>query len=51
MLLNILNNGLEEACVRDGFIRRSLTTCNPRGDQLDPAPPATTSRSTNYIEF
>ena len=25
MLLNILNNGLEEACVRDGFIRRSLT--------------------------
>ena len=26
LLLNILNNGLEEACVRDGFIRRSLTT-------------------------
>ena len=25
MLLNILNNGLAEACVRDGFIRRSLT--------------------------
>ena len=25
MLLNILNNGLEEACVRDGFICRSLT--------------------------
>ncbi|MBR5817091.1 MAG: alanine dehydrogenase, partial [Clostridia bacterium] len=25
MLLNIMNNGLEEACARDGFIRRSLT--------------------------
>ena len=25
MLLNIMNNGLAEACVRDGFIRRSLT--------------------------
>ena len=25
MLLNILNNGVREACVRDGFIRRSLT--------------------------
>ena len=26
MLLNILNNGLAEACVSDGYIRRSLTT-------------------------
>ncbi len=26
MLLNIMNNGVAEACVRDGFIRRSLTT-------------------------
>ena len=25
MLLNIMNNGLTEACVKDGFIRRSLT--------------------------
>ena len=25
MLLNIMNNGLTEACVRDGFIRRCLT--------------------------
>lgn len=25
LLLNILNNGVAEACVRDGFIRRSLT--------------------------
>ncbi|MBR2491192.1 MAG: alanine dehydrogenase, partial [Ruminiclostridium sp.] len=75
MLLNILNNGLKEACVRDGFIRRSLTaykgyltheeTSCIQGRpwiqpekilgiadrQLDPAPPATTSRSTNYIEM
>lgn len=28
LLLNILNNGLTEACVKDGFIRRSLTTYN-----------------------
>ena len=26
MLLNVLNNGVKEACVSDGFIRRSLTT-------------------------
>ncbi len=26
LLLNIMNNGVTEACVRDGFIRRSLTT-------------------------
>ena len=25
ILLNILNNGITEACIRDGFIRRSLT--------------------------
>ena len=25
LLLNIMNNGLKEACVNDGFIRRSLT--------------------------
>ncbi len=28
MLLNIMNNGLKEACVSDGYIRRSLTTYN-----------------------
>ena len=28
MLLNILNNGVKNACVRDGFIRRSLTAYN-----------------------
>ena len=25
MLLSIMNDGLAEACVKDGFIRRSLT--------------------------
>ena len=74
MLLNIMNNGLEEACVRDGFIRRSLTaykgyltheeTSGIQGRpwikpedilgiadrKLDPAPPATTTRSTNFIK-
>ena len=73
LLLNIMNNGLEEACVRDGFIRRSLTcykglltheeTSGIQGRpwirpedvlgiadrKLDPAPPATTTRSNNFI--
>ena len=73
MLLNIMNNGLEEACVRDGFIRRSLTcyrgyltheeTSGIQGKpwirpedilgiadrRLDPAPPATTTKSDNFI--
>ncbi len=73
MLLNILNNGLKEACVRDGFIRRSLTAyegyltheetsaiqnrpwIRPEDileiadRKLDPAPPATTTRSDNFI--
>ncbi|MBO4411002.1 MAG: alanine dehydrogenase [Lachnospiraceae bacterium] len=75
LLLNIMNNGLKEACVRDGFIRRSLTAykgyltheetsaiqnrpwIRPEdvlgiaGRKLDPAPPATTSRSENYIRL
>ena len=75
MLLNIMNNGLAEACVRDGFIRRSLAcykgyltheeTSGIQGKpwirpedilgiadrQLDPAPPATTTRSTNFIKL
>ncbi|MBQ6591223.1 MAG: alanine dehydrogenase [Lachnospiraceae bacterium] len=74
MLLNILNKGLAEACVRDGFIRRSLTAykglltheetsaiqdrpwIRPEdvlgiaGRDLDPAPPATTTRSSNFIK-
>ena len=75
LLLNILNNGLTEACVRDGFIRRSLTAykgyltheetsaiqnrpwIRPRdvlgiADRvLDPAPPATATRSDNFIKL
>lgn len=72
MLLNVLNNGVAEACVRDGFIRRSLTaykgyltheeTSGIQGKpwvkpedvlgiadkNLDPAPPATTTKSNNF---
>ena len=75
MLLSIMNNGLAEACVRDGFIRRSLTcykgyltheeTSGIQGRpwikpedilgiadrKLDPAPPATTTKSTNFIKL
>ncbi|MGE5678394.1 MAG: alanine dehydrogenase [Pseudomonadota bacterium] len=70
---SILNNGVAEACVRDGFIRRSLTTYKGlltheetsaiqgkpwirpedvlgiQDRKLDFAPPATTTRSDNYI--
>lgn len=73
MLLSIMNNGIAEACIRDGFIRRSLTTykgyltheetsgiqgrpwIRPEdvlgiaNKKLDPAPPATTTRSDNFI--
>lgn len=71
---SILNDGVVEACVKDGFIRRSLTAykglltheessaiqnrpwirpedvlgINDR--KLDLAPPATTTRSNNFIE-
>ena len=75
LLLNIMNNGLEEACVRDGFIRRSLTaykgyltheeTSGIQGRpwikpedilgiadrKLDFAPPATTTKSENFIRL
>ena len=75
MLLNILNNGLTQACVRDGFIRRSLTAYKGyltheetsaiqnrpwvkpetilgiEKETLDFAPPATTTRSNNFIEL
>lgn len=71
--MNILDNGVAEACVRDGFLRRSLTvykgyltheeTSALQGRpwirpedilgiadrQLDPAPPATITRSDNFI--
>ena len=72
---NILNLGVEEACVKDGFLRRSLTTykgfltheetsalqnrpwvrpeniLNIADRNLDPAPPATVTRSNNFIEL
>ena len=75
MLLNVMNNGLTEACVRDGFIRRCLTAykgyltheetsaiqnkpwIRPEDilgiadRNLDPAPPATTTRSNNFIKL
>lgn len=75
MLLSIMNNGLAEACARDGFIRRSLTcykgyltheeTSGIQGKawikpedilgitdrKLDPAPAATTTRSTSFIKL
>ena len=75
MLLNIMNNGLKEACVSDGYIRRSLTvykgyltheeTSGVQGRpwirpedilgiadrELDPAPPATVTRSNNFIKL
>jgi alanine dehydrogenase len=70
---SILNDGVVEACVKDGYVRRSLTAykgiltheetsaiqgkpwARPEkvlgieGRKLDPAPPATTTRSTNYL--
>ena len=70
---SILNNGVAEACVRDGFLRRSLTAykgyltheetsalqnrpwVRPEDilgiadRQLDPAPPATVTRSANLL--
>ncbi len=72
---SILKDGLTEACVRDGFLRRSLTCYKgyltheeTSGIQdrpwvkpevilgiedrdLDPAPPATKTRSENYYEI
>lgn len=68
---NVLNCGVKQACVKDGFLRRSLTAYKGHltheessaiqnrpwirpedvlgidGEQLDPAPPATTTRSQN----
>lgn len=70
---SILNNGVEKACARDGFLRRSLTAyrgyltheetsalqnrpwIRPEdilgiaGEALDPAPPATVTRSDNFL--
>ncbi|MCQ4636046.1 alanine dehydrogenase [Anaerovorax odorimutans] len=71
--MKLLNDGVEEACVKDGFLRRSLTvykgyltheeTSALQGRpwirpedilgiadrDLDPAPPATVTRSDNFI--
>lgn len=70
-----MNNGLTEACVRDGFIRRCLTAykgyltheetsaiqnkpwIKPEDilgiadRKLDFAPPATTTKSNNFIKL
>lgn len=70
---SILNHGVEEACVRDGFLRRSLTAyrgyltheetsaiqdrpwarpedvLHLQKEEIDFAPPATRTRSTNFI--
>ena len=75
LLLNIMNNGLTEACVRDGFIRRCLTAykgyltheetsaiqnkpwIKPEDilgiadRKLDFVPPATTTKSNNFIKL
>ena len=73
-ILSILNDGIEEACVKDGFVRRSLTAYKgyltheeTSGIQnkpwtlpedilgiaerkLDFAPPATTTKSSNFYK-
>lgn len=72
---SIMNNGIEEACKKDGFLRRSLTTYKGyltheetsglqnrpwvrpetilgiENAKLDVAPPATITRSENYIKL
>ncbi|MEK4299471.1 NAD(P)-dependent oxidoreductase [Oceanobacillus sp. FSL W8-0428] len=74
-LRSILNNGVKEACIRDGFLRRSLTAyrgyltheetsaiqdrpwarpedvLHIQEEKLDFAPPATPTRSTNFLEL
>ena len=74
MILSILNDGVKECCVKDGFYRRSLTAykgyltheetsaiqnkpwIRPEDileiadRRLDPAPPATVTRSTNFYK-
>ncbi len=75
LLLNVMNNGLVEACVHDGYLRRSLVAYEGlltheetsavqnrpwiRPEEalritdrvLDPAPSATTTRSTNTLSL
>ena len=74
MILSILNDGVKECCVKDGFSRRSLTAykgyltheetsaiqnkpwIRPEDileiadRKIDPAPPATVTRSTNFYK-
>lgn len=74
LLLGIMNYGIKDACIRDGFIRRSLTTykgyltheetsalqnrpwIRPEDilgiadERLDPAPPATVTRSDHFYK-
>lgn len=74
-LRSILNSGVEKACIKDGYLRRSLTTykgyltheetsaiqnrpwIRPEdilkisNEILDPAPPATVSRSDNFYKI
>ena len=74
MIMSILNDGVAECCVKDGFYRRSLTaykgsltheeTSAVQGKpwirpedileiadrRLDPAPPATVTRSDNFYK-
>lgn len=74
MILSILNDGVAECCVKDGFYRRSLTAykgyltheetsalqnrpwIRPEdvlgiaNKKLDPAPPATITRSSNFYK-
>lgn len=70
---SILNSGVKSACIKDGFLRRSLTAykgyltheetsaiqnrpwvrpedvLHIQGKKLDPAPPATSTRSANLL--
>lgn len=72
---SILNHGVKEACIRDGFLRRSLTAykgyltheetsaiqnrpwARPEDvlqlqeEEIDFAPPATRTRSTNFLKI
>ena len=74
MIMSILNDGVKECCVKDGFYRRSLTAykgyltheetsaiqnkpwIRPEDileiadRKIDPAPPATVTRSTNFYK-
>lgn len=72
---SILNSGVKSACIKDGFLRRSLTAykgyltheetsaiqnrpwvrpedvLHIQGKKLDPAPPATSTRSANLLSI